>query len=190
MPKQVDRAERRQNIVDATIRILVNGGMESLTMRSVAAEASATIGMLNYWFNSKEDLVTAALEQVIAAELDFDIETSLKTVKAFEKRLHSFLPLDEERVEHQIVWGAFEDMVMKDEKLRQYYIDQYELFRSLLKQTFKQLAKPKIDIELGVDHVLATIDGISGSALFEPGRWTPARQKKVLRQTLVLYFDI
>ena len=189
MPKVVDREQRRSDIVDATIQILVKHGLEGLSMRAVAAEAQATIGMLNYWFSCKEDLVRAAIERVIEWEMPTGDTGLPASFNDLESSLHNFLPLDKKRTEQQKVWVAFEELVLKNDQLRKKHIAQYDRFRKVLRKRLRELGKSRIDLDIAVDHIIATIDGISGSAILDLERWTPQRQKKVLRQTLLLYLD-
>lgn len=52
--------ERRQQIIDATLRIIVREGMRGVRHRAVAAEASVPLAATTYYFRDIEDLITAA----------------------------------------------------------------------------------------------------------------------------------
>ena len=69
-------AARREALLDAVIRIVADVGADAVTHRRVAEEAGLPLASTTYWFNSKEHLLTAALER--AAERDI-------------ARLHAFL---------------------------------------------------------------------------------------------------
>ena len=60
--------ERRQAIVEATLRIIQADGLEGVTHRRVADEAEVPLAATTYYFSSKEDLMRAAMECLIASE--------------------------------------------------------------------------------------------------------------------------
>lgn len=69
-------AARRDALLDAVLRVVAEVGVDAVTHRRVAEEAALPLASTTYWFESKEHLLTAALER--AAERDVE-------------RLHAFL---------------------------------------------------------------------------------------------------
>jgi len=69
-------AARRDALLDAVVRIVAEVGADAVTHRRVAEVAGLPLASTTYWFESKEHLLTAALER--AAERDIE-------------RLHDFL---------------------------------------------------------------------------------------------------
>jgi TetR/AcrR family transcriptional regulator, regulator of biofilm formation and stress response len=69
-------AARREALLDAVLRIVAEVGADAVTHRRVADEAGLPLASTTYYFESKEHLLTAALER--AAERDV-------------ARLHAFL---------------------------------------------------------------------------------------------------
>ena len=67
---------RREALLDAVLRIVAEAGVDAITHRRVAEVAGLPLASTTYWFQSKEHLLTAALERAA----DRDIE-----------RLHGFL---------------------------------------------------------------------------------------------------
>jgi DNA-binding transcriptional regulator YbjK len=61
-------AARRQALIDATLQIVADVGADAVTHRRVAEAAHLPLAATTYWFDSKEDLLTAALGH--AAERD------------------------------------------------------------------------------------------------------------------------
>jgi DNA-binding transcriptional regulator YbjK len=61
-------AARREALLDAVLRIVAEVGADAVTHRRVAAEAGLPLASTTYYFDSKEHLLTAALER--AAEQD------------------------------------------------------------------------------------------------------------------------
>src|ERR1700756_3149623 len=59
---------RREALLDAVLRIVADVGPDAVTHRRVAEVAGLPLASTTYWFESKEHLLTAALE--LAAERD------------------------------------------------------------------------------------------------------------------------
>lgn len=56
---------RRDEIVDATRRVVARDGVAGTTTRKIAAEAGLPLGAVHYWFRSKDEVLEAlALEHV------------------------------------------------------------------------------------------------------------------------------
>jgi AcrR family transcriptional regulator len=60
-PKVVE--DRREQIIDAAMRVFAQKGFARATNRDVAREAGITTGLIYYYFESKEALLKAALEE-------------------------------------------------------------------------------------------------------------------------------
>ena len=60
MPKLVEHSQKRQEIIEATWRLIANRGFEAATMREIAAEAGHANGALTHYFRNKADLLEAA----------------------------------------------------------------------------------------------------------------------------------
>lgn len=67
---------RREALLDAVLQVVAEVGVDAVTHRRVAETAGLPLASTTYWFESKEHLLTAALERAA----DRDIE-----------RLHAFL---------------------------------------------------------------------------------------------------
>lgn len=60
----VKASERRSQLVSAARAVLCRDGVSGTTLRAVATEAGVPLGTLHYVFPSKEQLITAVLEDV------------------------------------------------------------------------------------------------------------------------------
>lgn len=54
MPRRVDHEGRRTRIADALIRVAGRRGLHAVGMRDVAAEAGVSLGLVQYYFETKE----------------------------------------------------------------------------------------------------------------------------------------
>jgi len=60
---------RREQILDATLRVIGREGRAAVTHRAVAEEADVPLGSTTYYFDSRDDLLGQALEHVAAQEV-------------------------------------------------------------------------------------------------------------------------
>lgn len=63
-------ASRREQILEATLRVIGRSGRQAVTHRAVAEEAGVPLGSTTYYFESRDDLLRQALEHVAASEVE------------------------------------------------------------------------------------------------------------------------
>jgi DNA-binding transcriptional regulator YbjK len=61
---------RREQILEAALRVIGRSGREAVTHRAVAEEAGVPLGSTTYYFDSRDDLLGQALEHVAASEAE------------------------------------------------------------------------------------------------------------------------
>ena len=72
MSGKVDRDERREELAEAVWRVICRSGIQGVTIRSVAAEAGWTRGVVQLYFRDKEDLLLFAFELAARHALEVD----------------------------------------------------------------------------------------------------------------------
>jgi TetR/AcrR family transcriptional repressor of bet genes len=61
-PRKASRDARRQQLIEATIRVLARRGYAAATLTEVAVEAGVSHGMVNFHFQTKQNLLTETLD--------------------------------------------------------------------------------------------------------------------------------
>jgi DNA-binding transcriptional regulator YbjK len=61
---------RREQILEAALRVIGRSGRQAVTHRAVAEEAGVPLGSTTYYFDSRDDLLRQALEHVAAREVE------------------------------------------------------------------------------------------------------------------------
>ncbi|RLZ04091.1 TetR family transcriptional regulator [Kocuria tytonicola] len=109
MPKLVDHASRREELVHAVWRVLARDGAAAMTMRQVAAEAGYANGALKPYFATKADLVEASWTHVFEQtnRRVAGAVTGLRGLAAVEVFSREVMPLDGERLDEARVVLAF-----------------------------------------------------------------------------------
>ena len=137
MPLQRDAAQQRRRIVRSALNVLAREGIDALSMRTVARHAGCTIGLINHWFLSKEDLITAAWQEVA--------ETVSRNVRRAYKEGISLTLLQESlatsaaKRRDQAVWLAFNAMTIGNPKLAAAHARYYANGRGQLKEMLTQV---------------------------------------------------
>lgn len=119
MPRTADHDARRTQIIDGLVRVAGRDGLHAVTMRAVAAEAGVSLRLVQYYFESKAQLMNAALERLErqsherwAARLEGLRDPSPREV--VEALVAEALPTDpESRVFHQ-VWTSYAVLAMTE----------------------------------------------------------------------------
>ena len=94
MPRTPNVGEdRREQILDAAMRVFAEKGYSRATNRDVAREAGITTGLIYYYFENKEALLQAVLEERSPAQVIAQIPTEM-----LELPPEIFLPIMIQRV--------------------------------------------------------------------------------------------
>lgn len=104
MPKKVDHHSRRASIAEAVWQVSAHGGIEAVTMRQVAAAAGMSLGQVQHYFTTKDELLAFAhdlLTDRVAARVsqreDPPDAEEPRPRDIVREALAELLPLDEER---------------------------------------------------------------------------------------------
>ena len=65
MPRQVDHQQRRTEIAYAVWAVIAEDGLDAVSLRRVAAEAGISLGRVQHYFDSKEELLRHSCRTVI-----------------------------------------------------------------------------------------------------------------------------
>lgn len=119
VPKQVDAEVRRQEVVEAVLRIVATDGLERASLREVAAEAGLAVGSVRHYFATSEELLVFSFATVVD-RITGRLDDAGKEVLELPPGSHDhraavltllcqFLPLDEERALDCCAWLAFKN---------------------------------------------------------------------------------
>ncbi|WP_340556138.1 TetR/AcrR family transcriptional regulator [Streptomyces sp. GSL17-111] len=123
MPKIIDHDQRRREIVAVAKKLIIQGGFEAATMRSIVAEAGYANGALKRYFPSKDSIVAATFQSVLA-EMNERIaadETPSDPREALRHDVEATLPLDTYRIDSARVLLALWEHSMANEELAALY---------------------------------------------------------------------
>jgi TetR/AcrR family transcriptional repressor of bet genes len=191
MPKIVDHDQRRDQIALVTCRVVAEHGFDQATIVRIAREAGYTTGMVAHYFDTKQDIIIAALRLILRrieerlTKPPGDVQTDLLTV------LTEALPVDEERYIECAFWTAFWGQVSTDRRLKRInawvHREYMRLFERCLSEGWPLWQQmPAAAREQVLRSVVTFINGLTASAVASQSDWPPARQIEQLRLQLQL----
>jgi AcrR family transcriptional regulator len=180
MPKVVDHEARREEVLEATWRVMARSGLDGTNLRDIAAEAGYSTGVIAHYFRNKDDVVRSALRRVWRREAERiqDQTEGLEGVAALERTVAQVLPFGEERRLEMAVWMSFWSSAVADERLAAEQAAYYGQWRERLRRHFAEAVTRNevasdLDTALEAARLAALVDGISIQAMFEPRRFSP-----------------
>jgi AcrR family transcriptional regulator len=191
MPKIVDHRQRRDEIALVACRVVAQHGFGQATIVRIAREAGYTTGMIAHYFDTKQDIIVAALRLILRR-----IEQRL-TPSAGEPQadllalLTEALPVDETRYMECAVWVAFWGQVPTDRRLRRMnawlHREYLRLFERCLARGWSEWHTWPAATRQGVLRSMITfINGLTASTVASRGDWPAERQIGQLRLQLQL----
>ncbi|MCP2262900.1 TetR/AcrR family transcriptional regulator [Promicromonospora thailandica] len=120
MPRIVDHAERRTQIVHALWLVIAQQGIEGVSLRHVAAAAGVSTGRIQHYFGTKEALVLAGCTALVDSAYGGYLETEQAPPR--ERLLHVVsqqIPRDDAGRAGVSVWYAYVARSINDDAVRQ-----------------------------------------------------------------------
>jgi AcrR family transcriptional regulator len=192
MPKIVDHAQRRDEIALVACRVVAEHGFDQASMVRIAREAGYTTGMLAHYFDSKQDIIIAAL-RLILRRIDERLARGRESAARpdLEALLTEALPVDEHRRIECAFWTSFWGQVSADKRLKRIntwvHGEYMRLFERCLAQCWPQWSQwTPTRREQVLRSVVNFINGLTASAVANPGDWPAEKQVGQLRLQLQL----
>jgi AcrR family transcriptional regulator len=192
MPKIVDHAKRRDEIALVACRVVAEHGFDQASMVRIAREAGYTTGMLAHYFDTKQDIVIAALRLILRR-----IEERLTRPPPAAgppdllQLLTEALPVDAHRRIECAFWTTFWGQVSADRRLRRInawvHREYLRLFERCLAQGWPEWSKwPPATREQVLRSLVTFINGLTASAVANVSDWPASAQIEQLRLQLQL----
>ncbi|MCM3144855.1 TetR family transcriptional regulator C-terminal domain-containing protein [Brevibacillus sp. MER 51] len=194
MPKIIDHEKRREQIAEATWRVIVEQGMEGATVRGIAKEAGLSLGALRHYFATQDELLMYAMqlvkERAIARIAEIHANEELAPKEKITKIFLELLPTNREKMVEMEVWFAFTVYFRhKKEGFDAQHDGIYAGVHKLLDSADQlNLLRKELDKELEAEKLYAVIDGLALHAYLEPQRVDGERITKVLEHHLASLF--
>jgi TetR/AcrR family transcriptional regulator, transcriptional repressor of bet genes len=192
MPKIVDHDARRDEIALVACRVVAQFGFDQATIVRIAREAGYTTGMVAHYFDTKQDIIIAALRLILRRIEERLTPAGRAGAEAdLLALLTEALPVDETRYIECAVWIAFWGQVPADRRLKSINVwlhrEYLRLFERCLARAWPQwLRWAPATREQVLRSVITFINGITASTVASRADWPAERQIGQLRLQLQL----
>jgi TetR/AcrR family transcriptional repressor of bet genes len=193
MPKIVDHEKRRDEIALIACKVVAEHGFEKASMVRIARGAGYTTGMLAHYYDSKQDIIIAAL-RLILRRIDERLSQPAAASAArpdLLALLTEALPVDEHRRTECAFWTTFWGQVSTDKRLKRInswvHKEYLRLFERCLAQCWGEWVQwPPATREQVLRSLVTFINGLTAGAVANSGDWPAERQIEQLRLQLEL----
>ncbi|MEV6817144.1 TetR family transcriptional regulator C-terminal domain-containing protein [Nocardiopsis dassonvillei] len=180
MPRQVDHGQRRREIAEAVCSLVSARGLEAVSLRDVAAEAGISMGRVQHYFRTKDEMLLFALEYVGGRDVAGVREALAGLPEPPEPRavvrtvLTGLLGGAPEQLEAQRVSVAFQARALVEPGLAESLLRGYAGLQALLEDVVRRgvasgEAAEGTDPETAATAVLALVDGLRAQTLLGHG---------------------
>ena len=180
MPKIVDHAAGDEGDLVPPRRVVAQHGFEQATVVKIAREAGYTTGMIAHYFDSKQEIILAALRLILKRmEERLDARSAGDELGLLELLAES-LPLDEQRSTECAFWIGFWGQVPADKRLKRINAWVHREYMRLYERGFASHwpewnGWPPAVRDRVLGAITALINGLTPSAVLSPAEWPADR---------------
>ncbi|NBX16733.1 MAG: TetR/AcrR family transcriptional regulator [Proteobacteria bacterium] len=167
-------AERKLQIINATIECIARYGYNNFSMQDVARIADVSKGIIHYYFLNKEDLMMAVLDRVagdIEGLLAGITEKTQDPVEQLRQIMRVCFGIVQQKREYYCINMDFWTQINQKEKVRLAVAKHYGKFRNttaaIVQAGVEAGTFKPIDPLHAASVIIAIVDGISLQWLFE-----------------------
>ncbi len=180
MPKIVDHDKRRDEIALVACRVVASHGFEQATVVRIARETGYTTGMIAHYYDSKQEIVLAAL-RLILRRIEERLTPHAGGPDDLLAVLCEALPVDAQRFTECAFWTAFWGQVSTDKRLRRInawvHREYLRLFERCLATYWPEWSDWAPELrDQTLRSVVTFINGLTASAVASQSDWPAARQ--------------
>jgi AcrR family transcriptional regulator len=176
MPKIVDHDKRREEIALVACQVVAERGFDQATVARIARAAGYTTGMVAHYYESKQDIILAALRLILLRiEQRLTRERDSRDAGLLDV-LSEALAVDAQRFTECAFWMAFWGQVPADKKLKRLNAWVHREYMRLFARCFAQYwpewsSWPVSTRDQVLRSVVTFINGLTASAVTSPRVW-------------------
>ena len=191
MPKIVDWEARKDEILQATWRVIARDGLSRTTVLAIAREADCSLGILSHYFDDKMDILASALllcHRRVRERTEKKV-VGLNGMSALRIAMLEALPLDAERQLEARIEVSFWGRILSDARLSELGQLEVNLLASRLRGHLNEARaagelREDLNLDLATQELLVLIDGVSVERTHFPASVPPKRQIEMLERRL------
>lgn len=194
MPKIVDHEKRRDEIALVACRVVAECGFEQTTIARIARAAGYTTGMVAHYFETKQDIIIAALRLMLRRIDERLLRNSEGERPDLLALLMETLPVDEERYIECAFWTAFWGQITADKRLKRIsawvHREYQRLFERCLSRAWPEWPQWQKDARESVLRSIMTfMNGLTASVVASRGDWPAEEQIEQMRLQIAMLHE-
>ena len=192
MPKLVDHAQRRAEIISANLQIIARDGLAGATMRALATELGVANGAVGHYFKNQDELLQATYEEVFArtnvrAAVQIRGRRGLPALMAM---LREMLPMEALTLEEARIvvcfWGRITTASRLLVRLPEEHLAWSRQVRALLTESIEDGdLRAETDPAAVAELVVTIVHAMQVRAVTLPDNTSPAVQRQLIEQILI-----
>ncbi len=184
MPVEVDPAERKRQVVEAAFALIVEGGLDAVTFRSLAQRLSCSTTAISHYFANKAEVLLATYRHATQRTA----KRRAKSIRMGESSLLSsvaeILPISDDHWQDWVVWVSFWQMALHDPVLAEEQKVQSRRLGDSLRATLMQQGCTEDEAILQARTITTAIYGIAVQSVFDREEWSAEAQRAELQRVL------
>jgi AcrR family transcriptional regulator len=191
MPKLVDHAQRRAEIVDATFRLVAREGLARATMRALASELGVANGAIGHYFKNQDELLWATYEEVFARSNARVIQhvRGKRGLDALFAMLRELLPMEPVTVDEARIVVCFWGRVTADPRLLLHLPGEHRAWTEQVEGLLAEAVvagdlQPGLGLGTIAELIVTTVHAMQVRAVTLSELTPPALQRQLVEQVL------
>mgnify|MGYP000061170445 CR=1 FL=1 len=184
--------QRRQALMEATLRCLAEHGAEKTSIRTICREAGVSVGLINHYYSGKEALIADVYERVANDLLDALTEQmrsaggdARNRLSAFFRASFSSMNLDAGLLR---VWLSFWSMTHQSRAVADVHDRTYRAYLQVLEGLLAELARERpghpLDVRLTAIGLSGVLDGLWVEWCLNPRTFSPEEAVRICEACL------
>lgn len=186
MPRIVDPKEREEEILNAAIKVLAEGGFGKLTLSNLARELGGSIRLVTHYFRNREELLHGIVERLTKETAE--IVGQLRAIDDRGERLRHalgwFLLSDEREIREEKVRLALRDH-QSDPAVAEFFDVVEPGMRHVLRVALAGREEQAAD-DADVDLLRVWTSGVALNVIERPDAWPRSHQERAMGHLLDL----
>ena len=179
---------RRASLIEATARVLARDGASGASVRSIAAEAGVSPGLVGHYFAGIDALIAATYAHIdarVAAALDAATESAAQTPRArlLAHVTASFAPPIADPA-LLATWIAFWSLVKAKPEIADLHRTSYAAYRRRLEALLIECGVPATGLRMAAIGITALVDGLWLELCLAPETFTPAEAAAITERQI------
>ncbi|GAA0929011.1 TetR/AcrR family transcriptional regulator [Virgisporangium aurantiacum] len=200
MPRIADHDARRRQVAAAVADLVASDGLDGVTVARTAATAGISVGLVQHYFKSKDDMLLFAFTHVrdridarVAEGVAAGVRSGARIEHVLLDALGELLPLDERRHRECRVTLAFAGRTVDNPRLAEALNAGAEGVRARLAEAIhngKECGEVPVETDdrLEAVRLLSLVDGLALHAFTGPGSVSPDAARAALARHLGTLF--